>query len=117
MTEMPDKARTESLITALRKVPAFADLSAEDLEWFIGHAEERRAKPGEAVTVEDSPAELMLVLLEGEIRGRREADGPDSQTYTVQAPAVRCTPSRCTPRTFPKCCIACRYWRNGWWAF
>ncbi len=70
MTEMPDKARTESLITALRKVPAFADLSAEDLEWFIGHAEERRAKPGEAVTVEDSPAELMLVLLEGEIRAK-----------------------------------------------
>jgi CRP-like cAMP-binding protein len=88
MTEMPDKAHTESLIAGLRKVPAFADLSQDDLEWFIGHAEERRATPGEAVTVEDSPAELMLVLLEGEIRGRREADGPDSQTYTVQGPAV-----------------------------
>jgi signal transduction histidine kinase len=88
MTEMPDKAHKESLIAGLRKVPAFADLSQDDLEWFIGHAEERRAKPGEAVTVEDSPAELMLVLLEGEIRGRREADGPDSQTYTVQGPAV-----------------------------
>ncbi len=88
MTELPEKARVEGLITALRKVPAFADLSQDDLEWFISHAEERRAKPGEVVTMEDSPAELMLVLLEGEIRGRREADGPDSQTYTVQAPAV-----------------------------
>jgi len=88
MTEMPDKARTESLIAGLRKVPAFEGLSQEDLEWFIGHAEERRTKPGEAVTVEDSPAEIMVVLLEGEIRGRREADGPDSQTYTAQAPAV-----------------------------
>ena len=88
MTDMPDKARTESLIADLRKVPAFADLSADDLEWFIGHAQERHAKPGEALAVEDSPAELMLVLLEGEMRGRREADGPDSQTYTVRAPAV-----------------------------
>jgi signal transduction histidine kinase len=88
MTELQDKARVEALTTALRKVPAFADLSQEDFEWLISHAEERRAKPGEAVTMEDTPAELMIVLLEGEIRGRREADGPDSQTYAVQAPAV-----------------------------
>jgi len=78
----------EALIPALRKVPAFADLPQDDLEWLISRAEESRAKPGEAVTMEDTPAELMVVLLEGEIRGRREADGPDSQTYSVQAPAV-----------------------------
>jgi signal transduction histidine kinase len=88
MTEMPDQAHSEALKAALRKVPAFTDLSQEDLEWLIRHAEERRAKPGEALTVEDSPADTMLVLLEGEIRGRRESEGPDSQTYSVQAPAV-----------------------------
>src|SRR6266403_5074448 len=88
MTELADKARVEALIPALRKVPAFADLPQDDLEWLISRAEEKRAKPGEAVTMEDTPAELMVVLLEGEMRGRREADGPDSQTYSVQAPAV-----------------------------
>ncbi len=88
MTEQPDQARTEALIAALRKVPAFADLEAADLEWFTAHAEERWAKPGEILVKEDTPADIMLVLLEGEMRGRREADGPESQTYTAAAPAV-----------------------------
>ena len=87
MTEMPGKARIDALIADLRKVPAFADLSDADLEWFVSHSEERLVEAGEVVTHEGSPADTMLVLLEGEIRGRREgeADGP---TYTAQAPAV-----------------------------
>ena len=87
MTEMPDKARTDALIAALRKVPSFSDLPEADLEWFINHAEERRIQAGEVLAQEGSPADTMIVLLEGEIRGRseREADGP---TYSAQAPAV-----------------------------
>lgn len=88
MTEQPDKARTEALIADLRKVPAFADLPSDDLEWFIGRAEELWAKPGDPVSTEGTPADTMLVLLEGEMRGRREADGPDAQAYTVTAPSV-----------------------------
>src|ERR1700736_5479452 len=88
MTDQPDKARTEALIADLRKVSAFADLASEDLEWFIGRAEELWAKPGDPVSTEGAPADTMLVLLEGEMRGRREADGPDGQAYTVTAPAV-----------------------------
>lgn len=88
MTEQIDKSRLEALIADLRKVPAFADLASEDLEWFIGRAEERRLKPGEIVAKEEAPADTMLVILDGQMRGRREADGPDSQTYTVAAPAV-----------------------------
>ncbi|HLP99890.1 MAG TPA: hypothetical protein VK156_02105, partial [Candidatus Limnocylindria bacterium] len=76
MTQQPDKARTEALIADLRRVPAFFELASEDLEWFIGRAEERWVKPGEALAKEDTPADTMLVLLEGEMRGRREADGP-----------------------------------------
>jgi signal transduction histidine kinase len=88
MTEMPEKARTAGLAADLRRVPAFADLADSDIEWFITHAEERRAKPGEVLVLEDSPADTMLVLLEGEMRGRREREGPDSQGYTVEAPGV-----------------------------
>jgi signal transduction histidine kinase len=87
MTEMPDKARIQRLITGLRQVPAFADLSQDDLEWFIAHAEEQRAQPGEVVAKEDTQPEFMIVVLEGEMRGRRESE-PDSQGYTVQGPAV-----------------------------
>jgi signal transduction histidine kinase len=87
MTEMPDKARMDALIAELRKVPAFSDLPEADLEWFIAHTEERRVDAGEVVTHEGSPADTMIVMLDGEIRGRREseADGP---TYSVQGPAV-----------------------------
>ena len=88
MTEMPRKVHMQALIADLRRVPAFAELSESDLEWFIGHAEERHAKPGEVLVVEDSPADTMLVLLDGEMRGRRESEGPDSQGYTVVAPGV-----------------------------
>src|SRR5258708_21938740 len=87
MREMPDKARTDALIADLRKVPAFSDLSGADLEWFITHAEERRVEAGEVVTREGSPADTMIVLLEGEIRGRTESE-TDGPTYTQQAPAV-----------------------------
>ena len=87
MTEMPDKARMDALIASIRKVPAFSDLSDADLEWFITHAEDRRVEAGEVVTREGSAADTMIVMLDGEIRGRKESE-PDGPTYTVQAPAV-----------------------------
>ncbi len=48
MTEMPGKARIDALIADLRKVPAFADLSDADLEWFVNHAEERLVRPAKS---------------------------------------------------------------------
>ena len=85
---MTENSRTESLIAGLRKVPQFADLAQDELEWFVGHAEERTLKPGEIIVAEDTQAEWMVVVLEGEMRGRREGDGPDSQNYLAKAPAV-----------------------------
>ena len=87
MTEIPDKARMDALIADIRNVPAFSDLSAADLEWFISHSQERRVEAGEVVTHEGSPADTMIVMLEGEIRGRREAEA-DGPIYSAQAPAV-----------------------------
>jgi len=87
MAEMADKARVDALVADLRKVPAFADLSDADLEWFIAHSEDRHVDAGEVVTREGSNADTMIVMLEGEIRGRREAEA-DGPTYSVQAPAV-----------------------------
>jgi signal transduction histidine kinase len=87
VTERTDPAQLQALVADLRKVPAFSDQRQEDLEWFVGVAEDRRLEAGEAVVKEDTTAEFMFVLLEGEMRGRRESVS-DSPTYSVQAPAV-----------------------------
>jgi signal transduction histidine kinase len=103
MTEMPDQAVSkydrfklaspasskDTLCTALRKVPIFTDLPQQDLEWFLERTGEFRFEPGEAMMVEGTPAQLMIVLLEGEIRGRKEQGATgDSPVITVEAPTV-----------------------------
>jgi len=74
-----------SLVEQLRMVPAFAILTTEELEWFISKAEEIRLAPGEIVVREGEPADRMLVLLQGEMRARREASGPDSTVFTAHS--------------------------------
>src|SRR5713101_516109 len=88
MTENSTQASPESPLAELRKVPVFANLEKADLEWFISQSESREFASGEIVILEGSNADTMLVLLEGELRGRRESDGPDSPVITVQAPMV-----------------------------
>jgi signal transduction histidine kinase len=78
----------ESLTDALRKIPIFADLTQEQLDWFEAHSEDTRFASGEAVIREGDPAEQLIVLLEGELRGRRESAGADSPNYIVHAGQV-----------------------------
>jgi signal transduction histidine kinase len=79
-----DKA---TLFAALRKVAIFADLSEPDLDWFVERTHEFRFEPGEVMMLEGTPAKLMFVLLEGEIRGRQERGG-DAPVFTTEAPTV-----------------------------
>jgi signal transduction histidine kinase len=88
MTENSDQAHIEALVADVRKVPVFADLAQTDLEWFVSQSQDLRLEQGQILVQEDSPAEAMFVLLEGEFRGRRESAGPDSPVISVQAPAV-----------------------------
>ncbi len=103
MTEMPDQAvnkygtfklashpsSKDVIYTALRKVPIFTDLSQEDLGWFVERTDEFRFEPGEVMMLEGTPATLMFVLLEGEIRGRKEQSSTaDAPMFTVEAPTV-----------------------------
>jgi len=88
MAELSEKARIEGLVNKLRTVPALSDLAQDDLEWLAAQGEERRLQSGEILTKEETPADTMFVLLEGEIRGRREGAAGDGPTYTVQAPAI-----------------------------
>ena len=88
MTGNRDDAQIAALITDLRKVPVFTDLPQSDLEWFVAQTEEVRIDPGEVFVKENTPADVMFVLMEGEIRGRREVGGADSPIINVAAPTV-----------------------------
>src|SRR5882672_9424479 len=83
-----DPTRIPSLVSDLRKVPAFADQPQPDLEWFVSQSEERRVAPGEITVREDTPADKMFVLLEGEIRARRESGPADGSVFTGKAGSV-----------------------------
>ena len=91
MNEEPERSAVESdidpsqvpgLVAELEKIPAFADLPHADIEWFLAQCKQIRAEPGVRVVHEDAPANRMFVLLEGEIRARRESAGGNSPVFT-----------------------------------
>ncbi|HZC65591.1 MAG TPA: cyclic nucleotide-binding domain-containing protein, partial [Candidatus Dormibacteraeota bacterium] len=75
----------ESLSEKLRRVKPFAELSTADLDWFVSKAEVARLAPGEIVVSEREPATHMFVILEGEMRARREIGGQDSPMFSARA--------------------------------
>ena len=79
---------TQSLESALRTIDVFADLRDDQLAWFTASAEERTLAPGDALLHEGDPADALFVLLEGEIRGRRENGGGDAPAFWARAGEV-----------------------------
>ncbi len=73
---------SEELVSELRKIEAFADLSDEALAWLAEHANVVSFQPGELIMREGEPADRMTIILEGELQGRRESLGPDAPVYT-----------------------------------
>ena len=65
----------KSLESTLRAIDVFADLREDQLQWFLSIAEERTFSPGDVLLREGDPADSLFVLLEGEVRGRRENGG------------------------------------------
>jgi len=59
----------------LRRVPAFADLPDDQLDWFLGHTQEMHLAVGEIYVRVGDPAEWMYVLLEGQFQFRGEFGG------------------------------------------
>src|SRR2546422_7073911 len=88
MSGTPEQARLEALVADLRKVPAFVDQPQADLEWFVAQSEERRVEVGGIIVKEDTPADTMLVMFEGEMRARRESGPQDGPVFTVRAGEV-----------------------------
>src|ERR1700756_3267366 len=71
----------------LLRVPAFADLPEDQIEWFLGQAQELNLKPGEVYIKEGTPADAMFVLLEGQMHARGELGG-QSVVFTFDAGEV-----------------------------
>jgi signal transduction histidine kinase len=73
------------LIEALRKVPVFEDLQEDQLQWFASNAEDLHYAPGDLVVDAGAPADRLIVILAGELQGKRP--GGESP-YIASAGAV-----------------------------
>ena len=72
----------------LRQIEIFSDLRDDQLEWFASSAEEVVLNPGDVLLHEGDAADALFVLLEGEVRGRRETGGADAVGFIGRAGQV-----------------------------
>ncbi len=84
----PQSSQKQAAAELLRAIDIFADLRDDQLQWFVASAEERILSPGDVLLHEGDPAEMLFVLLEGEIRGRRENGGPDAPGFVARSGQV-----------------------------
>src|SRR5579863_2437810 len=68
----------------LRRVPVFADLPDEQLDWFLSQAREMNLKAGDTYARQGDPADAMFVILEGLLQGRGEIGG-ETVTFDLEA--------------------------------
>lgn len=59
----------------LRRVPVFADLPDDQLDWFLSQSQEMSLKAGDFYSRQGDPADAMFVILEGLLQGRGELGG------------------------------------------
>jgi signal transduction histidine kinase len=81
----PEKQTPEA---ALRQIEIFSDLREDQLQWFATSSEQILLSPGDVLLREGDPADALFVLLEGQIRGRRENDGANVPSFLAQAGEV-----------------------------
>jgi len=77
-----------SLTEELRRVEVFADLPEDQLAWLAEHADVVSFAPGEVSIAEGSPADSLVILLEGEIQARRETGPADGRVFIIRAGEV-----------------------------
>ena len=59
----------------LLRVPEFADLPDDQLDWFISQSQGMNIKAGDSYSRQGDPADAMFVILEGLLQGRGELGG------------------------------------------
>jgi signal transduction histidine kinase len=73
------------LIEALRKIPVLEDLKEDQLQWFASNSEDLHFATGDLVVEAGAPADRLIVILAGELQGKRLTGGPP---YIVGAGAI-----------------------------
>jgi signal transduction histidine kinase len=68
----------------LLRVPIFADLPDDQLDWFIAQSQELHVKAGDSYSRQGEPADAMFVILEGRLQGRGEIGG-ETVTFSIEA--------------------------------
>src|SRR5712664_687002 len=68
----------------LIRVPAFADLPDDQLDWFLSQAQELHLKAGETYLRAGDPANAMFVILEGQFEIRGEIGG-ETVAFSIDA--------------------------------
>ncbi len=59
----------------LLRVPPFANLPDDQIDWFLSHSQEMHLKAGEIYMRAAEPAEYMIVVLDGSLQARGEING------------------------------------------
>src|SRR5216684_927334 len=88
MPEISARSPAEVLVTKLRAMQVFADLQQDDLFWFVAQCTEHCAAVGDIIIREGTPADSMLIVLEGEMRARNEHGDPDGPVFTARGGEV-----------------------------
>lgn len=83
--EVPTGSSPEDHVEALRRVHVFADLPEDQLRWFAANTIEQRVATGEILFQKGSPADVMVVYLEGEVRAYRDDQAHDGYMYIARA--------------------------------
>jgi signal transduction histidine kinase len=76
------------LTQQLSAIPVFSDMSAEDLGWLASRMEVAHYETGDVILEEDSAADRLIIILDGEVAGRREHSTGDPRTYSARAGQV-----------------------------
>jgi signal transduction histidine kinase len=67
----------------LLRIPTFAGLPDDQIDWFLSQCQEVRIKAGDVYSRQGDPADAMFVLLDGLIQARGDFSG-DSIMFTIQ---------------------------------
>ncbi len=68
----------------LLRLPVFADLPGDQIDWFISQSQEMTLKAGELYSRQGDPADAMFVILEGQVQWRGERGG-ETFAFDVEA--------------------------------
>jgi signal transduction histidine kinase len=68
----------------LLRLPVFADLPDDQLDWFISQSQEMTLKAGDVYSRQGAPADSMFVILEGQVQWRGERGG-ETFVFDVEA--------------------------------